>query len=183
MVCVQNEMARARVMRGLLSSLNRELGLHPSLKDALTRILQLSMESFQAESGSIILLDENGDIGHAALVYAGEIKVLPTDCMRAVVREGLAGWVIGNRQAALVANTRNDPRWLQQAWDVRKKVVRSAVCVPLISGSRVLGVLTLVQRHQAGFSAGDLALLCSLAFCVSSTSIRAALKPDRSAWQ
>jgi len=170
-------------MQGLLGLLNQELGLHPCLIDALTRILKLSVESFAAESGSIMLLDEMGDVSHAALVYDGEIKVLPTDCMRAVVRKGLAGWVIGNRQAALVANTRADPRWLQQAWDVRKKVVRSAVCVPLMYGSRVLGVLTLVQRQPGGFSSSDLALLCSLAFCVSSTSIRAALGRDRSAWQ
>ncbi|HSF80534.1 MAG TPA: GAF domain-containing protein [Anaerolineales bacterium] len=183
MISNQNEMARARSMRGLLYLLNQELGLHPSLNEAMRRILQLSMESVKAESGSLILLNECGEISHAVRVYAGKIKALPTDKMHAVVREGLANWVIENRQAALISNTRNDPRWLRQTWDDRPKAVRSAVCVPLIYANRVLGVLTLVKRQTAGFSSSDLALLSALAFCVSSTSIRAAMYPDPSGWQ
>lgn len=175
MVTTQNELRRARYTMGLLCSLNQQLGLHPSLQEAMTRILLLSMESVRAESGSIMLLDEQGEISHAALVYAGNIEVLPTDSMRTIAREGLAGWVIENRQAAMVHSTRDDPRWLQQVWDVHKTVVRSAICVPLIYTQRVLGVLTLVQRKRDGFSPGDMALLSALAFCVSSTSIRAAL--------
>ncbi len=183
MVTTQNEITRARYMMGLLSSLNQELGLHPTLPDAMTRILMLSIESVKAESGSIMLLDENGEISHAALVYAGKIDVLPTDSMRTVAREGLAGWVIENRQAAMVQSTRDDPRWLRQVWEVHKTVARSAVCVPLLYAQRVLGVLTLVQRRQGGFSPGDLALLSALAFCVSSTSIKAALNSDHTGWQ
>ena len=149
----------------------------------MMRILQLSMESVNAESGSILLLDEDGEVSHAVLAYAGEIKVLPGDSMRAFVSEGLAGWVIGNRRPALVPSTRDDPRWLQRSWELHDIAVRSAVCVPLVTGGRVLGVLTLVQRQRGGFSPGDLALLCSLAFCVSSTSIRQALHADRLDWQ
>jgi GAF domain-containing protein len=168
---------------GLWYTLHQELGLHPSLRDTLTRVLHLSIESVGAESGSIMLIDECGQIGHAALVYAGKTEAFPTASMHAVVREGLARWVIEHRRAALVSSTREDPRWLRQAWDEQHRVARSAICVPLMCGHSILGVLTLVQRHPSGYSASDLALLSALAFCASSTSLRAAMLPVNAAWQ
>jgi len=86
----------------MLGSLNRELGFHPHLSEALGRILQLSMESVDAESGSIMLLDEYGQINHVALVYAGREQASSTACMQEIIQHGLAGWVVENRQAALV---------------------------------------------------------------------------------
>lgn len=170
-----SEMERARSVLDMLGSLNRELGIHPQLPDALTRILRLSMESVDAESGSILLLDERGQISHAALAYAGQVQDSSASGMQDLVKHGLAGWVVENRQAALVNSTREDPRWLRRSWDEDNELERSAVCVPLLYMDRVLGVLTLAQREPRGFSARDLGLLVALAFCVSFTSIRAAL--------
>lgn len=169
------EMERARTVMDMLATLNRELGKHPQLPDALARILQLSMQTVAAESGSILLLDEGGQISHAALAFAGQVHASSADCMQDLVQHGLAGWVVENRQAALVNSTRKDPRWLKRSWDDDNDLERSAICVPLLSMDRVLGVLTLAQKEPQGFTARDLGLLVALAFCVSFTSIKAAL--------
>lgn len=170
-----SEMERARSVMDMLGSLNRELGIHPQLSEALTRILQLSMESVDAEGGSIFLLDDRGRISHVTLAYSGQVQDSSTAAMQEMIQHGLAGWVVENRKATLVNSTREDPRWIRRAWDKDNHLERSAVCVPLLYMDRVLGVLTLTQREPRGFTARDLALVVALAFCVSFTSIKAAL--------
>jgi GAF domain-containing protein len=51
--------------------------------------------------------------------------------------EGLAGWVISNRQAVMVNDLWQDTRWLQR--EERTAPHRSAMAVPLMVGEDILG--------------------------------------------
>jgi GAF domain-containing protein len=83
------------------------------------------------------------------------------------VRQGLAGWVFENGQPALVASTRDDPRWLPRSWDQTNGISRSAVAVPLMDHDRVAGVLTLVQSSEGQFNQDHLILLAAIAVSAS----------------
>jgi GAF domain-containing protein len=74
--------------------------------------------------------------------------------------------VVQNRKAALIYNTRDDPRWLPRSWDNEGKS-RSAVSVPLMENEKVLGVLTLVNSQGARFTEEDLTLLATIAVFIS----------------
>ena len=82
------------------------------------------------------------------------------------VRHGLAGWVLENRQAALVKNTQDDPRWLQRSWE-QSSLSRSAISVPLMTKDRVVGVVTLVHPQPGRFTLQDLALLTAIMVSIS----------------
>ena len=83
------------------------------------------------------------------------------------MHHGLAGWVLENRRPALVENTREDPRWLPRGWEATLDLSRSAICVPLLTHDRVIGVLTLTRLQTNRFTMEDLSLLTSITLALS----------------
>ncbi|HEX7975061.1 MAG TPA: GAF domain-containing protein, partial [Anaerolineales bacterium] len=126
-----------------------------------------SLECVGAASGSIMMLDEKGDVVEAATAYAGKVLDADTNQLAETVHHGLAGWVIENRQAALVDSTRDDPRWLPSTWDQNGNISRSAVSVPLMDNGRVAGVLTLVHSQAGQFNQDHLVMLAAIAVIIS----------------
>jgi len=171
------EADRARLSLDLFYKINNEVCGKPTTYDLLGRILQICIEELDANSGSIMLFDEQGNINSAALVHAGQIQALPTPYMEEAARNGLAGWVVENRQATLVPSTQHDPRWLHREYEDGKETPRSAVSAPLIYEDRVAGVLTLVNSRPDGFTYEHLVLLAAVAASISNACIQASLYP------
>lgn len=133
---------------------------------ALRRVLQFTLDTVGATNGSLILLDENGNVrGEDSLLLAneGQVQVSSPTPWPDLVQQGLAGWVVKNRQAALVLDTHTDPRWLRRDWDGYQASARSALAIPLISEDRVIGVLTLTRPQTKVFTKVELHLLLSFA--------------------
>jgi D-sedoheptulose 7-phosphate isomerase len=166
---------RTRPSLDRLHAISSELDGLADIKILLQRTLQLSMESIGAASGSIVVLDEKGQVAESAMAYDGKVLTSsPIDQIADTLQSGLAGWVIENRQAALVENTRNDPRWLPRTWDQDTDAPRSAVSVPLMDRGRVFGVLTLVTNQAGQFDQEHLVLLAAIAVYVSFRGIYSA---------
>lgn len=149
------------------SRISQELASKVNLHDMLCRILPMTLSSVGASSGSIVVLDETGKVIDGALAYAGEVRSQSTEQLNDIVEHGLAGWVVENRQAALVSNTMDDPRWLRRAWDSPSERPRSALSVPLLTRDRVVGVVTLVYPEAGRFTMEDLALLTAITISIS----------------
>ena len=129
----------------LFSTISRELAMELNLRDLLRRVLQLTLANLKANSGSIVVLDENYQVIEGVLAYNGEVQATPPQQFADIVERGLAGWVVANRESALIADTRDDPRWLPRSWEQQEEKSRSAISVPLLSNERVVGVFTLVN--------------------------------------
>jgi D-sedoheptulose 7-phosphate isomerase len=168
---------RAQASLELLYNINREISGQPALRDLLGRILQMSVKAVDATSGSLLLLDEDGNVSNAALVHEDQMMDAPTPVLEEAARSGLAAWVVENRQAAMVASTLHDPRWLRRDWDEASEQSRSAVSVPLIYADRAVGVFTLVKSQPGGFTQDDMVLLAAVAVCISLTCVQAAMNP------
>jgi D-sedoheptulose 7-phosphate isomerase len=161
----------------ILSKISQEFASKLDLQDLLSRILCLTVEFVGALGGSVIVLDEEGEVVGGALTYAGQIQEKSTDQLNETVHKGLAGWVIENRQPALVTNTKEDPRWLPRNWEATLDLSRSAICVPLITQDRVIGILTLTRMQSNHFTMEDLSLLTSITLALSySFTSKAAVK-------
>jgi D-sedoheptulose 7-phosphate isomerase len=161
---------RARTSE-LLYAISRELAEKVDLKDLLQRILQMTLTSVGAASGSIVVLDEYGEIIEGALAYNGTLTIQTTQQLADILAHGLAGWVVENKQAALIPSTRDDPRWLPRSWE-NDYGSRSALSVPLMTHDRVVGVLTMVHPQVGRFTIEDLSLLTAIALTVSITSAK-----------
>ncbi len=151
------------LVHGILSQLDEQADPN----DFLQHLLMLSVEGIGAASGSVVLVDGDGRASEGAMLYDGKVQQQTAPEFEDVVTRGLAGWVVQNREAALVQNTSEDPRWLSRAWEKNEDSVRSAISVPLTNRDEVVGVMTLVSGRTHPFTLEDMALLTAIAVTVS----------------
>lgn len=158
---------RSRLSLDLLYALSRELANQLDLRELMQRILQMTLDTVGATSGSMIVLNEKGDPLEGVLIYNGRTTVQTSAQLEDIVERGLAGWVIENRRPAVLENTHEDPRWLRRDWDAGDQTPRSAISVPLMNSERVVGVLTLVHPKANHFTRDDLSTLTAIAVGIS----------------
>lgn len=148
----------------LLYNVSRELTSALDLNTVLTRVLFLSTSNVQAERGSVIVMDEHQQPVAAAIVVDGHLTPHTVDQLKSTLDHGLAGWVVRNRQAALVPDTSQESRWLRRPDDdTERSGPKSAICVPVMVREELVGVLTLVHATPGFFGSDHLALLQSIA--------------------
>lgn len=151
----------------IVQKISREMAQTLDLHEMLTYVLQMTLDSVGASSGSIMVLNDQGEVIDGLLAYAGKVNSGSLDRMEEIKKQGLAGWVVENRQAALVKSTRDDPRWLRREFEESTGETRSALSVPLITQDRVVGVVTLVHPKPSWFTMEDLALLTAITITIS----------------
>ena len=77
------------------------------------------------------------------------------------IGEGLAGWVVENREAALIQDLLDDQRWVKTSSSSREH--RSAIVMPLLVAEDVIGVLMVFHRKPGYFSAEILNVVKAIA--------------------
>ncbi len=129
----------------------------------LTRLLQktleVSAELTGADKGSLFLLDDKGAVTHGILTRADPTPEQRSKIIGQVFDEGLAGWVRRNRKIGLIADTRNDDRWVNLP--NQPYAVGSALAVPVLRGDNLMGIITLLHDKPNHFDqeTADLMLL------------------------
>lgn len=125
-------------------------------RELLTALLTISKEVLNCDAASLMLYHEatNDLAWHVALGdKAGKLKEMG----RLKMGQGIAGWVAENRQSALVADTATDNRFFKGADTRTGFQTRSIVCVPLLLGEKLVGVLqALNPLHKKFFDGHDL---------------------------
>ena len=154
---------RERASLDLLYTISRELTGELELRGLLQRVLDLTMTNVGALSGSIMVLDEAGKVTEGALAYDGKVHDHTAERLTETFEQGLAGWVVENRELALITNTLEDKRWLDRHPDDENGNPRSAISAPLLARDRVVGVVTLVHPQPDHFSQADGDLLRAIA--------------------
>jgi len=148
----------------LLINVSRELTSALDLHTVLTRVLYLSTRSVQAERGSVIVVDEHQQPVDAAIIYEERLTSHTVAQIKSTLEQGLAGWVVSQRQAALVPDTSKDTRWLRRPDDEDERTgPKSAICVPILVRDELVGVLTMVHARPGFFHEDHLALLQAIA--------------------
>jgi PAS domain S-box-containing protein len=141
-------MAQKRLSESLVA-MARAVAKHPSLEATLQSTLNMAAMLTDAENGSIFLLDGNEVVTQSVLARGEVPPVERQDILKSVMEEGLAGWVVQHRRPALIHDTLDDARWLKLPDSPYE--VRSALAIPIVSGSAVLGVLTLMHSEPQRF--------------------------------
>ena len=151
----QNTETLLRILTEVSSSLD--------LDRALNRTLSLLNEAIGAEQGTIMLLHPDDNLLHyrAGYGYLSEQAQQGGPGFSLKVGEGLAGWVVQNREAALIDDLRMDPRWVQSASTSRQH--RSTIVAPLIVAEDVIGVLMVFRREEHYFTPDALNLVRAIA--------------------
>ena len=148
----------------LLYHVSREVATALDLRTVLQRVLYAAIDIVGGERGSIVVMDDNGKPLDSIIVHGRRIHGDTTQQLRVTVERGLAGWVVRNRQAALVPDTSLDQRWLRRPDDaVQQSGSKAAICVPLMAREKIVGVLTLVHSIPNAFDRSHLELMQAIA--------------------
>jgi PAS domain S-box-containing protein len=152
-----------------LLHISTELVASLDLEHVLNRALELVNEAIGADQAAIVLHDPDTLqlVFRAALSRHGAPpsggRPLPFH-----VGEGLAGWVIEQRQSVILPDISADPRWVN-LYPGEQALYRSALAVPLMVGADALGALLLLSRDPSVFNPEQLSLVSAAANQVAST--------------
>ncbi len=148
----------------LLYHISRELAAALDLRTVLQRVVLLSMQTVGAMSGSVIVLDDNGEPVESAIITGNKVLNHTTQRMRVTLEKGLAGWVARYRQTVLIHDTSQDTRWISRIYAADEDLgAKSAVSAPLLVRDNLVGVMTLVHQAPGFFTEEHLALVQAIA--------------------
>jgi PAS domain S-box-containing protein len=150
----QNTETLLRILTEVSSSLD--------LDRALNRTLSLLNEAVGADQGTIMLLSAEDNLLHYRAGYGYVSDKSGSDRgLTLKIGEGLAGWVVENREATLAADLYNDPRWVRSSSTSGQH--RSAIVAPLLVSEDVIGVLLVFSRIENYFTPDSLNLVKAIA--------------------
>jgi signal transduction histidine kinase/PAS domain-containing protein len=129
----------------------------PQLETTLHSTLSIAVDTTAADTGSLFLFDEDQNITHRILAWPNIDPELQTVVETAVLKKGLAGWVLQNKQSACVHDTADDNRWLNLGG--QPYTVRSALAVPVLRKGNVMGILTLTHPNTHHFTEEKIQLM------------------------
>ncbi len=142
-----NDLRRARDRAEVLYHIARALSVTLDEPQVLEQTLALVAQATGAERGGIMLVEPNT----GRLVFRTTLDRQRAGNARGLDRgQGLAGWVLANRQSAIVPDTTRDPRW--QVLSAFDNISRSVLAVPLLLESEPLGVLILIHPDTNHFN-------------------------------
>jgi adenylate cyclase len=139
----------------LLLHLTRALGTTLDFEELLTHFLDRLADAVGAIRASIILIIDEQPRLYSSTRYRATLSLVE------ILREGIAGFVLRNRQPVIIDDTRHDSRWIAKT--PVQQIVRSVASMPIIREERALGVITLVHHTPGYFNDEHIDLLTSVA--------------------
>ncbi|MEN8240708.1 MAG: GAF domain-containing protein [Chloroflexota bacterium] len=162
----------------LLFEISRELTSSLDLRVVLGRVLSLSLQNMEGSNGSIIVLDEQGAALDAAMIVNGQIYEDASKRLKDTLEDGLAGWVLKNRQPALVKDNSKDKRWVSRNYTSSGTPPKSSLCVPLQARDEQVGAITFTHSKKGYFTEEHLALVQAIADQAAIAVLNARLYTD-----
>ena len=145
--------AQDELVRSLVS-MGRAATGRLMLRSMLLQTIKVSVKLTNAEESSLFLLDDNGAVTESILARGATIREQRNDLIGKVLDSGLAGWVVRNKRLGIITDTRNDDRWM--TLPNQPYTVGSALCIPILRGKALLGLLTLTHRETHHFTSEPL---------------------------
>ena len=148
-----------------------------SLEALFPRLLDLAKNVSNAEAASLLLYNPQRGVLEFAAVKDEILGEKADEILKSAVElkmgEGIAGWVAQNRESVLIADAQNDPRFSSQADHETGFVTRTILCVPLLYGGDLLGVINVLNsKDKPGFDDFDEELLECFADLASTAIMR-----------
>ena len=154
------DLAYTNRMFGFLTRLAKVLINVESVDDVLARVLDIAFDALPVDRGFALLSDAGGDLVCELSRIKDRVELRPAEVpvsrtmLRAVMQE---------RVALVTFDAQSDQR-LSGGESIRLHQIRAAMCAPLWSGERIIGVMQVDSPFQVGaFTERDLDFLSTLA--------------------
>jgi sigma-B regulation protein RsbU (phosphoserine phosphatase) len=115
-----------------------------NLDTLLEYIMRKSQNVMQAEASSLMLvIEETNELEFKVALGPKATAVKP---FRLPIGKGISGWVAESGEAVLIPDAYSDPRF-DPSFDKRSGFkTRSMLCVPMIHKSKIVGIMTLLNK-------------------------------------
>ncbi len=151
----------ARVMFGSLARLARLLLRAEDVDEVLDRVLSIAFEALPVDRGFILLSGAEGQLVCELARFVDRLEVRPSGDVP--VSRTMLEEVMRERVALVTYDALADGR-LVGGESIRMHQIRAAMCAPLWSGERIVGVIQVDSPFQVGtFGERDLDFLTTLA--------------------
>ena len=159
---LERELAEERRARQALVEASIRLNSLLNLPELLNAIMASATDLLDAETGSLMLLDE-GTYELTFEVATGEPGAGVKE-LRVPADQGIAGWVLGHDEPAIINDAASDPRFYDQIDQSSGFTTHSLLAVPLKIRETPIGVVEVInKRGDAGFSEWDQDIATALA--------------------
>ena len=122
-------------------------------------VLNLVMNAVDAEAALVYRFDRSSPDWKIRWMKRPEFTMQAT---QAAAGSGIVGWVIENRESALVNDAANDPRLDRELESVMGMTFRQIIALPLIGRGQLIGVVEAINKLDGDFTAEDLDILTGL---------------------
>ncbi len=142
----------------ILSEVSMAISSTLDLDTALQRVMDRAVDLLKAEAGSLLLMDQKGK----ELIF--EVVLGPTGenllGVKTPVGKGIVGTVAESGQPLIINDVEADERWNVNFDKDTDFHTKDLLCVPMISHSRVVGVIEILNKQDGTvFSKNDSNLL------------------------
>jgi adenylate cyclase len=163
----RNRLSEAVVKRNRELDTIRQVGsaLASSTFD-ISKVLKYTMdmirEAMNVEAGSLLFL-ENDEL---EIAVAFNIKIKSMKKFRLKIGQGIAGYVAARGKSILVNDIEKSPHFYPMVDESSGFQTHSALCVPMVSQGKVIGVIEVLNKINGEFDTNDKDLLQSIATSV-----------------
>jgi class 3 adenylate cyclase/GAF domain-containing protein len=167
LVLERNRLSAAVVKRNQELDTIRQIGsaLASSTFD-ISKVLKYTMdmirEVMNVEAGSLLFLEDS----ELEIAVAFNIKIKAMKKFRLKLGQGIAGYVAARGEAIIVNDTEKSSHFFPVIDEISGFTTQSALCVPMISQGRVIGVIEVLNKINGEFSIDDKDLLQAIATSV-----------------
>jgi adenylate cyclase len=140
----------------LLYDVSRATTTQLNLPQMMVEIIDHTCTAVGATKGTILLLDEEGDVTYKILFRTGQHAEVKQSVSETVLNEGLVGWLIRHNQGSLIEDVSQDERWIILPDD---EPTGSVLGIPLSRADRIVGVMLLTHPQAGYFKSEHLALV------------------------
>ncbi len=144
--------AELREQKELLENLvavARATSEQPALEATLENVMQVGVKLTAADHGGLFMLSSTGEVNQTLSIRDEAPAAERRAIVERLIKDGLVGWVVRERQTALVLDTCTDERWLSLP---NETPTGSALAVPILSEQNLLGVLILTHSQPHHFT-------------------------------
>lgn len=150
----------AKVMFGSLARLARELISADSVDQVLERVVAIAFDALPIDRGFLLLSDEEGQLACEIARFGDRVELRPS--AEVPVSKTMLEAVMRERVALVTYDAMSDGR-LAGGESIRMHQIRAAMCAPLWSGERIVGVMQVDSPFSVGsFAERDLDFLTTL---------------------
>lgn len=133
----------------------------------IDQVLKYTMDMVQAvmnvEAGSLLLLHNN----ELEFKVTFNVNIETMRQFKLKLGQGIAGYAATSGKSVIINDVRQSPRFASEIDNSTGFITKSALCVPIISQGKVLGVIELLNKINGDFTYSDKTLLQSIASSVS----------------